>query len=35
MKKKSALVTSILSLGAAGAFAQATPAPVAPEPPAP
>jgi len=35
MKKKSALVTSILSLGAAGAFAQATPAPAAPEPPAP
>jgi len=35
MKKKSALVTSILSLGAAGAFAQATPAPAAPEPPVP
>ena len=33
MKKKSVLVTSFLSLGAAGAFAQATPAPAAPEPP--
>ena len=32
MKKKSVLVTSLLSLGAAGAFAQATPAPAAPEP---
>ena len=32
MKKKSVLVTSFLSLGAAGAFAQATPAPAAPEP---
>jgi len=30
MKKKSVLVTSILSLGAAGAFAQAAPAPAAP-----
>jgi uncharacterized protein (TIGR02001 family) len=35
MKKKSALVTSLLSLGAAGVFAQATPAPAAPEPPVP
>jgi len=32
MKKKSVLVTSLLSLGAAGAFAQATPAAPAPEP---
>jgi uncharacterized protein (TIGR02001 family) len=32
LKKKSVLVTSFLSLGAAGAFAQATPAPAAPEP---
>jgi uncharacterized protein (TIGR02001 family) len=32
MKKKSVLVSSFLSLGAAGAFAQATPAPAAPEP---
>ena len=35
MKKKSVLVTSILSLGAAGAFAQASTAPAAPEPPVP
>ena len=32
MKKSSVLVSSFLSLGAAGAFAQATPAPAAPEP---
>jgi uncharacterized protein (TIGR02001 family) len=32
MKKKSVLVTSFLTLGAAGALAQATPAPAAPEP---
>lgn len=32
MKKSSVLVTSILSFGAVGAFAQATPAPAAPEP---
>ena len=35
MKKKSVLVTSFLTLGAAGAFAQATPTPAAPEPPFP
>ena len=32
MKKSSALVTPALIFGAAGAFAQATPAPAAPEP---
>ena len=32
MKKSKALVSSVLTFGAAGAFAQATPAPAAPEP---
>jgi uncharacterized protein (TIGR02001 family) len=32
MKKSNALVSSVLTFGAAGAFAQATPAPAAPEP---
>ena len=32
MKKSKALVSSVLTVGAAGAFAQATPAPAAPEP---
>ena len=32
MKKSSVLVSSFLSLGAAGAFAQTTPASAAPEP---